>query len=1384
MVPVRIGVGESERVSLSRASLSSSLPGGTLRWVAALGFAIGLLVAVPAAASADPGDVGFVGPAGPGGAPSGSKPESKLWFNDGFWWATLYDTGTGDVYIWKLNQATETWSRTNTRLDDRSSTRDDVLWDGTKLYVASHNFSENDGNGTSRLYRLSYDSSTDTYTVDSGFPQTINSVRSETLVIAKDSTGKLWATWEQGGSIYVNRTTSGDSTWGTPFVLPGAAAVNGDDISSIIAYGGNKIGIFWSNQNATPDADFFAVHTDGTADTTGWAIETAYTGTNLADDHMNLKTDAAGKVYAVVKTSLDNAGTSPLIVLLDRATDGTWSNHPVSQSSFDQTRAILEIDQTNNLLRVFATSGGSGGTINEHDSPIGAISFDGGAGTVVIKDASALKMNNATSTKQNISSATGLIVVAFNDTTKRYWHADILNTPPPNTAPTANAASATTPSGQAVGVNLSGRDAETCELTFSVVSGPSHGTLGSITPATCASGSPNTDTASVTYTPTASYVGPDSFTYKVNDGSLDSTTATASLTVTGTDNVPPTRTTSTVNGSTLVVTYDEPLDTGSVPATSAFAPLVNGSARGVSNVAISGSAVTLTLASPVTSSDTVTLSYTAPGTSPVQDVAGNDAASFSTVAVTNNTPPPGGGTSTFTPTADAHVKSTSPTANYGTLTTMQLREEAAGVTYRDYLKFNVTGLSGTVSAVKLRLFITDVSPDSGTVYRVSDTSWGETSIIWNNAPTLGSSVGSAGATTTAGTWVEITLDPSAVSGNGLVSFGIKTTSTNSSIFSSKEGTNPPQLLVTTGGPPSDVTPPVLQSAHINGSALTLTYNEALDGSSDPSNSDLTLSVNGSPVALSSINASGTTVTATAASPVVSTDAVTASYTPGSSPIQDVAGNDAASFSGTSVTNDTPAADTTPPVFQSATINGTAVSMTYDEALNAGSTPANGDITLKVNGTTDVSVTNVSVSGTHVTGTAASAVTSADSVTLCYTPGSSPIEDVAHNDASQLTAVSVTNNTPASDITPPSKTGQTVNGASLVITYDEALDTASVPAASAYDVQVGGSARSVSNVAIAGSSVTLTLATPVTSANSVTIAYTKPATNPVQDGAGNDAASFSAASVTNDTPPANTAPTAAATSATTPFGQAVSVGLSGSDPETCQLTFSIVSGPAHGSLGSISNAACVAGSPNTDTASVTYTPTSGYSGPDSFTYKVNDGTTDSSAATASLTVSAASGGTLTFTPTDDAQVKSTSPTANYGALTSMQLREEPSGGTLPTYRDYLKFTVTGLSGTVTAVKLRLFVTDVSTDSGSVFAVADTSWTEAAITWNTAPALGTTALGAAGTTTTAGAYVDITLTPSSISGNGTFSFAVKTTSTNSSIFDSSEGANPPQLVVTTS
>ena len=76
--------------------------------------------------------------------------------------------------------------------------------------------------------------------------------------------------------------------------------------------------------------------------------------------------------------------------------------------------------------------------------------------------------------------------------------------------------------------------------------------------------------------------------------------------------------------------------------------------------------------------------------------------------------------------------------------------------------------------------------------------------------------------------------------------------------------------------------------------------------------------------------------------------------------------------------------------------------------------------------------------------------------------------------------------------------------------------------------------------------------------------------------------------------------------TTSYGTSLNITLKAVSPTGLPLTYSVVSGPANGTL---------SGSP----PNLTYTPNSGYSGPDSFTFKANDGSTDSNIATVSIIV---------------------------------------------------------------------------------------------------------------------------------------------------------------------
>lgn len=103
------------------------------------------------------------------------------------------------------------------------------------------------------------------------------------------------------------------------------------------------------------------------------------------------------------------------------------------------------------------------------------------------------------------------------------------------------------------------------------------------------------------------------------------------------DNTIPVLSTASINGASLTLLYNEPLNVSSVPSTSAFVVTTDGNNRSLTSVSVTGSQVFITLAVPVLAANVVVISYTA-GASPIEDRAGNNAANLVGRAVTNLTP--------------------------------------------------------------------------------------------------------------------------------------------------------------------------------------------------------------------------------------------------------------------------------------------------------------------------------------------------------------------------------------------------------------------------------------------------------------------------------------------------------------------------------------------------------------------------------------------------------------------------------------------------------------------------------------------------------------------------------------------------------------------------
>jgi hypothetical protein len=149
------------------------------------------------------------------------------------------------------------------------------------------------------------------------------------------------------------------------------------------------------------------------------------------------------------------------------------------------------------------------------------------------------------------------------------------------------------------------------------------------------------------------------------------------------------------------------------------------------------------------------------------------------------------GSATVTPVADSYVSASTPTSNFGTLT--QVRIDGSPVA-RTFLRFTVTGVTGTVNSAVLRVYANTAQTTGYDLYPVASTTWGETTIADANAPPFGATkLGSSGKIA-AGTWTSVDLT-SAISGNGTYSFGLSTTNSTAVSLSSREGANPPQLVI-------------------------------------------------------------------------------------------------------------------------------------------------------------------------------------------------------------------------------------------------------------------------------------------------------------------------------------------------------------------------------------------------------------------------------------------------------------------------------------------------------------------------------------------------------------------------------------------------------------
>lgn len=635
-------------------------------------------------------------------------------------------------------------------------------------------------------------------------------------------------------------------------------------------------------------------------------------------------------------------------------------------------------------------------------------------------------------------------------------------------------------------------------------------------------------------------------------------------------------------------------------------------------------------------------------------------------------PPP---ITTLTAIADGRVKSTSPTSNYGTDDYLRTRDDPAGGTvYRSYLRFDLTAIATPITSATLRLYVSDGSDDGGDVYPV-DWNGAESALTWNSAPPLtGSPVGSLGAVT-AGGWAEVNVTP-AISPGQIIEFGLASNSTNSAFYSSREGANPPELVVeTTAGTAPQVT-------------------TILPSSGAP----------GDPVVIAGANLAGVTDVAFNGTPAP------------------IVGQDDGQ-----ITTEVPVGATTGPIVVSGP-DGTAATAAFTVLIPPridGFDPSSGAVG-----------TSVTITGA---GLATTQSVSFGGIDGAFTPTSDTVLVAA-----------VPSGVTDGPITVTTAAGSVTSSAAFVLTDPPPIASFD-PAAGPVGTTVtftGSAFTTVSAVTFAGTAASFAIITDTE------------LTAVVPAGAGSGPIA-----VTNAT----------GTAATASFTVVQPPTITGFDPASGVAGATNVDVTITGTGFSTATEVTFNGTPATglsidsDTQMRVEIPFRATTGPISVTNPA--GTADTGT---NHFIVLTPPPTANFAPTDDARVKSTSPSGKYGTDDFLRVR---AGS--PAWESYLRFDVAGLPNPPVSARLRLWVTDGS-DGMDVYSV-DPGWSEASITFATAP--GMTGAPIAGSATLhASTWIEIDVS-AAVTGNGPVAFGLRGRSTDSAYFSSREGPFPPELIVET-
>lgn len=254
--------------------------------------------------------------------PTKDKPQSKIWFAQGSWWAWLpvrggsgiwRRTGTGwqrqtylDPLLEGLPGQADVWS-------DGDTVRA-VLVEPDRLAVIGFRWDEVAGR-----YRM--EGRAATFQMP---PRSSGDKGIETATITRDTRGRWWIAYDWQKDMWVRSWSGKDGDgWSAPFAVNRTKAV-ADDICSVVALP-DRIGVIWTDQEQ--DAVYFRWRMDTSPPGSWGPVENVEQGGGTADDHIRASVTPDGTLYVATKNSADTVGL-PQLVLRMRDLSGKWTNVP------------------------------------------------------------------------------------------------------------------------------------------------------------------------------------------------------------------------------------------------------------------------------------------------------------------------------------------------------------------------------------------------------------------------------------------------------------------------------------------------------------------------------------------------------------------------------------------------------------------------------------------------------------------------------------------------------------------------------------------------------------------------------------------------------------------------------------------------------------------------------------------------------------------------------------------------------------------------------------------------------------------------------------------------------------------------------------------------